>query len=536
MPTRRGARRATAAIAWALALSAMLLVPTAAASGADRPAGTDHRATTPAKRADFNGDGFTDLAVGAPSGGVDFRGAVTIALGSAGGITGDHIDTLSPQTGGPNQSFGTAIASADFNHDGFADLAVGLPGQAVGGKTFAGQVVVLFGSAEGLRSDNPRTFTQNTPGIPGDPQQNAYFGATLAAGDFDGDGRSDLAIGAPLETVNAQSAAGAVFLLHGAQSGPTAPGAVMLTKDSPGIIGEVHHDAYFGFSLASGNLGKGAQADLAIGTVSDPVGSVGPSGSVTVLFGSATGLRGTGSQQWDAATAGQTGGAENAQGFGWSLAIGNVGKSGSSDLVIGSIGATVQGKSGAGAVFVLFGSRNGPVAAGARRITQATPGVPTDPEEFGQFGYALVVVDLDIDQPDMAISAPRMDSEPGADDDAGWLFLVPGGTSGLQPADTADFAGVDIAGQPSDSRLLAGAAMTVGQFGRGKAPDLALGIPGLKAGGNGGAGGAVILFGRAGGPDLAHLQRVDGDTITDFPSDVEARAGQSLVGSPRPVD
>ena len=115
----------------------------AAAAGAT--AGRVHAArhhTAPAKRADFNGDGFTDLAVGAPNfdGGV---GAVTIAFGSPHGITANGMDTLSPQTGGPNQAFGTSLASADFNRDGFADLAVGIPHKTVHGQDSSGQVVLV---------------------------------------------------------------------------------------------------------------------------------------------------------------------------------------------------------------------------------------------------------------------------------------------------------------------------------------------------------------------------------------------------------
>ena len=80
----RRLRRATAAFAWTIAIAVTCSVPLHAASAAVGAA--RDRAPQPAKRADFNGDGFTDLAVGAPNAGPDQRGVVTIGFGSATGI------------------------------------------------------------------------------------------------------------------------------------------------------------------------------------------------------------------------------------------------------------------------------------------------------------------------------------------------------------------------------------------------------------------------------------------------------------------
>jgi hypothetical protein len=116
------------------------------------------------------------------------------------------------------------------------------------------------------------------------------------------------------------------------------------------------------------------------------------------------------------------------------------------------------------------------------------------------------------------------------------VFVVPGGANGVIPAQTVDFAGVDLAGQAPNSQLFAGSAMTTGQFGRGKTADLAVGIPSLMSGGNANAGGVAVLFGGAAGPSLTHLQRVDSDTVAGFPGDVNMFNGQALVGSARPLD
>ncbi len=87
----------------------------------------------------------------------------------------------------------------DFNGDGFADLAIGVPNEAVGTVTNAGAVNVIYGSTGGLSATaTPDQFwTQNTPNVAGVADVDDAFGKALAAGDFNGDGFADLAIGRP---------------------------------------------------------------------------------------------------------------------------------------------------------------------------------------------------------------------------------------------------------------------------------------------------------------------------------------------------
>jgi FG-GAP repeat len=83
----------------------------------------------------------------------------------------------------------------DFNGDGFADLAIGIPFENVEGTSNAGAVQVLYGSASGLTSID-QFWTQNAIGT--DPSEvEDEFGTAVATGDFDADGFTDLAIGAP---------------------------------------------------------------------------------------------------------------------------------------------------------------------------------------------------------------------------------------------------------------------------------------------------------------------------------------------------
>ena len=162
--------------------------------------------------ADFNHDGFADLAVGVP-GENDFTGAVNVLYGSGGGLRGAGSQVFTQVGGTPEGGdlFGAAVAAGDFNHDGFADLAVGAPFEAVGSANAAGAISVLYGSAAGLTTTGGRLFTQ----IAGNVEENDLFGWTLAAGDFDHDGFADLAVGAPSESVGSAGGAGAVSVAYG---------------------------------------------------------------------------------------------------------------------------------------------------------------------------------------------------------------------------------------------------------------------------------------------------------------------------------
>src|SRR4029453_13026771 len=68
---------------------------------------------------------------------------------------------------------------ADFNNDGFADLAVGAPGESVGTIFSAGAMNVLYGGAGGLTGAGSQFFTQNTPGVGSTAEEDDLFGFAL---------------------------------------------------------------------------------------------------------------------------------------------------------------------------------------------------------------------------------------------------------------------------------------------------------------------------------------------------------------------
>src|SRR5262249_48897793 len=134
----------------------------------------------------YRGSRFSDLAISVPG-----RDGVVVLAGSPRGLRAPGSAFL--RTGGPLG--GAGLAAAEFNGDGFTDLAVGDPfaGEMLGA---SGKVEIVDGSTDGLVVVAPRDarmISASTPGVPGfGPSSDANFGFALAAGDFNGDGFADL--------------------------------------------------------------------------------------------------------------------------------------------------------------------------------------------------------------------------------------------------------------------------------------------------------------------------------------------------------
>src|SRR5215217_7943591 len=110
----------------------------------------------------------------------------------------------------PTAAAAAVTVEADFDNDGFDDLAVGVPREGVGTADLAGAVNILAGSPTGLSGAGSQQFVQGSGGVPDAAEPLDLFGNALAAGDFNNDGFIDLAIGVPGEDIGTIAEAGAV--------------------------------------------------------------------------------------------------------------------------------------------------------------------------------------------------------------------------------------------------------------------------------------------------------------------------------------
>ena len=236
---------------------------------------------------DWNGDGVDDLAIGIPGERRD-QGAVQVLMGSwLVGLTGRNNLLLAQGTGGlPDDAeqgdrFGSTLASGDFNRDGFDDLAVGVPDESFPGVDRGGAVQIVNGSLDGLRVDRSLVITQDTDLIQEQAESGEWFGKALAAGDFNGDGFDDLAIGTPWELMALPI--GVVQLLNGSSAGLVTTGNRLWASTSPGIGFAPSAWGLFGSALAAADFDGDGAADLAIGAPRDAPGAP-RAGSVNVLM------------------------------------------------------------------------------------------------------------------------------------------------------------------------------------------------------------------------------------------------------------
>jgi hypothetical protein len=372
------------------------------ASPAIRPLGLSSTVAAPSASTpcDFDGDGYADLATGVPFEdvrGVKDAGAVQVLYGSATGVSAR--DQLWHQ-GKPGikgalekgDRFGEVLACGDFDGDGSADLAVGMPYEDVGSVYRAGLVQVLYGGPTKLTARD-QIWHQGKPGVPGRNEKNDMFGRALTTGDFDADGYADLVIGVPHEGVGTLGAAGWVVVLRGSPDGLTSAGAQSWRQGQAGLASQPGEGELFGSALATGDVNGDGRADLAIGTdrESDTQPAADDRGSgVHLLFGAPAGLTAEGEQHFLAADLGMWPSSV------FKLTFGDFNRDGFDDLVLGS-----------GSTAVLHGHSDG-LHPGALPAAGA-PGVdalwPVGGGDEG-YGEAVAAGDLTGDgNPDLAVGA-----------------------------------------------------------------------------------------------------------------------------------
>jgi hypothetical protein len=463
-------RRLVSATATAAALTAGLLTFSA---------GDATAATARAYKADFNHDGYGDVALAAPYAkvaGKGMAGYVAVVYGSASGLDPAKRTVVSQNTAGvpgaaeAEDSFGEALAVADLNGDGYTDLAVGAPGEDVGSDVDGGSVTVLWGSASGLKNGT----SVKDPA----PTKHDGWGGGLAAGDFNGDGKADLASGTSAshayvvkggftksgttggtqkvtlpETAeygvdaiaagdtNGDKKADLVLTYRVAlpsdESGSWSKGVAYLGA-STGLVVSQPRPLNGGTSIALGDIDGDGYDEIALGNVftreDDHTGTRG--GRVDVIRGSRGGPI-NGDAPMAELTQSSTGvpGTNNPNdGFGGSVTIGDINGDGYGELAIGVVFKDIGQAEDTGLVVLMNGSAHGVSRTGARTISQNTTGVPGAAESMDYFGSDVLLSDVSKDgRADLTVTAGF------EDEGVGTVTALRGSTSGVTTTGAKSF-------------------------------------------------------------------------------------------------
>ncbi|MGW0985606.1 FG-GAP-like repeat-containing protein [Streptomyces sp. NPDC002486] len=409
---------------------------------------------------DFNGDGYRDIATGAPCtnvGSASCAGAVVVLYGSASGVSATRKAVITqnstgvPGTAESGDLFGASLATGDLDRDGYSDLVVGATSESVGDRDAVGSGTVLWGGKSGLSGGK---------GLP-QPSTLAEYGGFsqgIATGDFDGDGDLDVTLtgqshtrlyqgpftrtGGPL-THSRVGELGTTFeVMAGDLTGDGAAERVYpftVDGDSGGEIlyfrwnGMTHKMAELpnadGTQGAIGDINRDGYGDLVLGDSGDPYelkpgGHKG--GQITVWYGGPDGP--DPAQQPTVVhqdTEGVPGAGEPDDGFGMSVSTGDINGDGYADVAVAAPGEDIGSANNAGSVTVLFGSASGLRTSGAKSYTQDTTGVPGSAESWDQFGSAVDLTDVTKDgKADLSVGVDGENS-------TGGLWFLRGSASGL---------------------------------------------------------------------------------------------------------
>jgi hypothetical protein len=300
---------------------------------------------------DVNGDGKRDITVGASAedvGANTDQGRAYVFSGSTDSLL-FTLDTPNPEFYG---SFGRSVAMGDVNGDGKADIAVG----AYCELSCRGRAYVFSGA------DGSLLLTLTSP----NPDENEWFGGSVAMGDVNGDGREDIAVAAEGADIGGVSQQGRAYVFSGAD------GSSLFTLDNP----NPQQAPWFGCSLAVGDVNGDGNADIVVGAQGEDVGGRSDQGRAYVFSGADGSLLFSLDSPNPQAYAS----------FGESVAMADVNSDGRADVTVGAGGQTAaQGWPGYASVF------SG--ADGSLLLTLTSP----NPQEDGYFGDSVAMADVNGD-------------------------------------------------------------------------------------------------------------------------------------------
>jgi hypothetical protein len=401
------------------------------------------------------------------SGGLQSTGAQQLNQGDAGGAPAK------------NEHFGRALAAGDFNADGRVDLAVGTPGERHGFDKNVGVVNIFYGSPTGLKSAGAQQFSQHE--LNGAQEAGDQFGSELAAGDFDGDHRADLAVSAPFEDVPLSSGGpaiqdvGNVTVIYGTPNGLRSAGSQILRKKPTGT--EINDaGGHFGDALAAGDFNGDGRASLAVGVPDDfgtpanesdfktPRGA----GLVVVFDGAITGLATRKGVHYLRQNFGGSRPEED-DSFGSALATGDFNADGRADLAAAALGEDKT----AGSVAVIRGSKTGLLITYCY-FDETAFGAASTPGD--RFGFSLAAGNFDhTGGTDLAVGVPQHDL-PGADR-AGVVAIFRGSAAKLLDRQHGEMLTQADGGGLVEANDQFGSSLSAGAFNRARGVDLVVGTP-----------------------------------------------------------
>ena len=337
---------------------------------------------------DLNGDGTSDIAVGAFGDDAegDNSGAIHIMLLNSNGTVSDTIEINNNTANGPDlntsDEFGTSITNiGDLNGDGVSDIAVGAVSDDAGGSS-RGAIHIMFMNSDGTVSGTIE-INDNTANGP-DLSNADNFGASIAnIGDLNGDGISDIAVGAIFDDVGGSSS-GAIHIMFMNSDG-TVSGTIEI-NDNTANGPDLNTSDEFGTSIANiGDLNNDGVLDIAVGAVSDDAGGS-SRGTIHIMFMNSNGTVSNTMEINDNTANGPA--LNNIDRFGSSIAnIGDLNNDGVIDIAVGAVGNDEGRGSKSGSIHIMLMNNDGTVSH-TIEIDNTTTNGP-DLDNYEEFGSAI---------------------------------------------------------------------------------------------------------------------------------------------------